>query len=531
MPFVGSLPSRGLALAILAVAPWALAAGSLWSAGLCLLASGGALFALHRALKPAGEAARLLRGQMDASEVSDAVVLGEGTRRLIERIEALEHRWVRRHAISGLPIRESLLERIAAALAAKPESLVVGAIRFADYKRLAAFDPDAAESALKGFAQRLTATLGRDRALAHVDRDCFAILFDGATPDAAQREMTALCYALGAEIDADSIVLIPEVEAGSAIWPADGADGPALLNQATLSLARVGGAAPSRMRSAEEARERFTIEQGLRLAVARHELELNFQPVVDLSRGVLVGAEALLRWRHPDVGLIEPARFVPVLEDSDLTREIGLWALNAACEEARRWLDRGLPQLKVAVNLSARQLQDEDLAPAIARTLARHALPPQLLELELTETAAAEDAGRTRRLFTTLRELGVAIAIDDFGSGYSSLSYLKNLPFDKLKIDREFVRDVDRRRDSQAICRSLVELSRGLGISVLAEGTETLGEVETLQRLGCNLFQGFYFSRPLSAEDFLLYAAHPDGRSGSPDARAQQHQLRRRIGS
>ncbi|MDQ8755312.1 bifunctional diguanylate cyclase/phosphodiesterase [Sphingosinicella sp. LHD-64] len=510
--------------------------GLSWPVAGCVLVSAIALGLLYRTLRPVAQAAHLIRtarADLSPNADSDGAALLLGVRRLLGQLDTLEHRWVRRHAITGLPIRESLVERIEAYLAAQPGSTLVGAIRFNDYKRLAAFDPDAAETALKRFAERLSCSLGRGRMLAHVDRDCFAILFEAVEPAAAQREMTALCYALEIEIDADSIVFTPEVAAGAAVYPEDATNAAALVNHALISLTRMGSAARDRVRphSSDDARERFTIEQGLRLAVERHELELNFQPVVDIARGLLVGAEALLRWRHPDIGMIEPIRFIPILEDSDLTRQIGLWTLNEACHAARSWRRRRLGDLKVAVNLSARQLRDADLASAIERILARHGLPPEALELELTETAAAEDAGRTRQLFGTLRTLGVTIAIDDFGSGYSSLSYLKNLPFDKLKIDREFVHDVDRRRDSQAICRSLIELSRGLGIGVLAEGAETLEEVETLQKLGCSLFQGFYFSKPLSADDFVLYAQHPNGRAHGNDARGRQRQLQQRVGT
>ena len=192
--------------------------------------------------------------------------------------------------------------------------------------------------------------------------------------------------------------------------------------------------------------------------------------------------------------------------------EIGRWTLNTACREMRRWRQRGLDTLKVAVNLSAAQLRDPTLKQTIQRTLERHRLNAATLELELTETAATEDAERTHSLFGELRALGVSLAIDDFGSGYSSLSYLKNLPFDKLKVDREFVVDVHLRKDSQAICRSLVALTRGLDLQILAEGVESWDEVEFLRGLGCQIFQGFIFSRPLNSDQFVEFALDPQWR-------------------
>jgi len=520
---IRSIQVRALLLVLIVTGTWAGAfagTASHWWVGLPpILVSIVALILLNAWLRPISRAVRLLRGlEPDAPPPvgAEGRWLLAQTQSLIERLEALEHRWVRR------------LEAIDAHLRSDHAQCFVGAIRFADYKRLSAFDPDAAEAALKQFAVRLAASLGKRRLLAHVDRDCFAILFDGAAPDHARIEMSALSYAMSGEIECEGLALIPEVETGAAIYP-DDADSPAgLLNQALVSLSRR-GTVPATGSHAEDARERFVIAQGLRLAIERHELELNFQPVVDTADGVLVGAEALLRWRHPQVGLISPSRFVPILEDSDMTREIGLWALNAACKEVRGWADLGLPHLRIAVNLSARQLDDADLKPAIQRTLARHGLSPNLLEIELTETAAARDAERTRHLFRQLRALGVSIAIDDFGSGYSSLSYLKNLPFDKLKIDREFVSDVHLRRDSQAICRSIIELARGLGISVLAEGVEKVEEVDQLQRLGCRLFQGFYFGRPMRGDDFVQYALHPDGRAARRDTRGEQERLKQEM--
>jgi EAL domain-containing protein (putative c-di-GMP-specific phosphodiesterase class I) len=252
------------------------------------------------------------------------------------------------------------------------------------------------------------------------------------------------------------------------------------------------------------------MEQGLRQAIGREQLLMHYQPVVDLSLGKVIGAEALLRWRHPKLGLVPPTEFIPILEESGMMEEVGLWVLNTACREVAAWEDSGLKGLKMAVNLSARQLVDPNLNAVILRTLERHRLAPKSLELELTETAAMEDAERTRALFGDLLDMGVSVAIDDFGSGYSSLSYLKKLPFSKLKIDREFVTDVDSRPDSQAICRALVELARGLGIAVLAEGVETRAEVETLTALGCSIFQGFYFARPLPAADFIRTVTDPE---------------------
>jgi Amt family ammonium transporter len=468
-------------------------------------------------------------GEADAGahRDDDLAIIVSGVARLTKRVQALQHRWVWRHPLTGMPIRESLAQAIGEDLVKGAAPTLVGALRFVDYNRLAAFDPAVADAALKRFVDRLSSSLGPLRPVAHVDRDCFAIWFRGSDAETAIVEMQALCYTLGAELTAGTMKVIPEIEVGTALYPADGEEPAALINHALAALARPGATGVAELapgQSAHVARERFALEQDLHHAIERGQFDMAFQPVVDLSEGKLIGAEALLRWRHPEEGMVSPARFIPILEDADLIDEIGRWTLNFACKEMRRWQKRGLDDLKVAVNLSANQLRDTGLLPMVQRTLARHRLPPRALELELTETAATEDRERTFALFKELRDLGVSLAIDDFGSGYSSLSYLKNLPFDKLKIDREFVTDVHLRKDSQAICRSLIELTRGLGLQILAEGVESLDEVETLRRFGCHIFQGYFFARPLSSDQFVECALDPawQERLRNPVARAHQ---------
>jgi EAL domain-containing protein (putative c-di-GMP-specific phosphodiesterase class I) len=256
---------------------------------------------------------------------------------------------------------------------------------------------------------------------------------------------------------------------------------------------------------------------------------LHFQPVVDVAAGAVVGAEALLRWRHPDRGLVSPAEFIPVLEEAGMMDEVGLWVLNTACRQARSWQDQGLPGLKMAVNLSARQFHDPKLNNSIIGALKHYGLAPAQLELELTETATMEDTVLTKQLFGELRDLGVSVAIDDFGTGYSSLSYLKNLPFSKLKIDREFVAEVHQRRDSHAICAALVELARGLEIQILAEGVETQNEANALRHLGCSMFQGYFFARPLASEDFVRTVTDPTWLSAISAAAPASLNLKRRL--
>lgn len=519
-----SFTARLVAVAALAVAPWpaaflAVRGGSILPALICAILSTAALSWIAFALRPLARIAlgfrTMAQAGPDAPELAgmgDMEAVSRGVAHLTDRIHALQHRWAWRHPLTGFAIRENLIGAIAEDLAGEPAPTILGAIRFVDYQRLSAFDPATADAALRRLSERLAASLGPSRPMAHVDRDCFAIWFRNTAADAATVELKALCYALEAEIEAGEMAILPEIEIGIARYPADAREPAALINHALVSFAKRGAVAAAAAPAGDPflvARERFALEQDLRHAIDREQLNMVFQPVVDLASGRMVGAEALLRWRHPEAGMVSPARFIPILEDADLIDEIGRWTLNAACREARRWQRHGVNGVRVAVNLSATQLRDPGLKLVIERTLERHRLSPQALELELTETAATEDAERTFALFGALRTLGVKLAIDDFGSGYSSLRYLKNLPFDKLKIDREFVVDVDRHKDSQAICRSLIELTRGLGLEVLAEGVESREEVRTLLRFGCHIFQGFYFSEPIASEQLMKTALDP----------------------
>ncbi|MET0293992.1 MAG: GGDEF domain-containing phosphodiesterase [Phenylobacterium sp.] len=524
-------------LALLAVETVRVGPGPLM---LGLLGATLGLAALAYWLRPVGETARLLREASWSAEQPLGQPPRESAHRLLadarqvaQALEALRHRLSNRHPISGLQTREPFLALMAQDMDEGGPTLVLGVVRFGDYERLAAFDQAAADGALAAFAERLHGAVAKTRTLAQVDRDCFAVWFRDASPETAAAELQAIAYVVSQEIATGELKIAPDVSVGAAIFPHDAADAATLLTRAYAALPKGGqnrGALSFfSSRTSAEARDRYALEQDLRAALTGDEFLLHFQPVVDVDAGRCLGAEALLRWRHSERGLVAPGEFIPVLEESGLMREVGLWVLNAACREARLWEESGLTGLKVAVNLSAVQFKDPGLNTVILRTLERHALSPKSLELELTETAAMEDVERTRRMFGELRELGVSVAIDDFGAGYSSLSYLKNLPFSKLKIDREFVTKADQRRDERAICTALIELGLGLDIAVLAEGAETFEEVQTLHRLGCSQFQGFYFARPMAGPDFVRTVKDPEWLSSLYPPAAQRPRPGRRI--
>jgi EAL domain-containing protein (putative c-di-GMP-specific phosphodiesterase class I)/GGDEF domain-containing protein len=429
---------------------------------------------------------------------------------MVAQLASVGHRLPQRHPITGMATRELLIDAIDTRGPGHSESCL-GVIEVLDFDRLCAFDAQSAEQLIKAIATRITDMVNSSRVVAQIDRGRFAIWF-GATPMSdARAEFDALLYALQNRVTADTIDLLPQFACGLAIEQGERLPGTEFLARAIAALVSGtgDGAADGDVRIVS-AKQRFVFEQGLRQAIARHEFRLVYQPFVNADEERVSGGEALLRWASAEHGDVPPTTFIPIVEAVGMAEEVGMWVLNEACDEAARWPFSGLSDLKVAVNLSALQLGRGDFDAVVERMLKRHSMPARALELELTETVAAGKSLGISNLFQRLRALGVSMSIDDFGTGFSSLSYLKNLKFDKLKIDREFVTDVHRQRDSQAICQSIIALGRGLGIEVLAEGVEQWDEFAWLRRYGCALYQGYYFSKPLMPREFLAFASDKD---------------------
>ena len=248
----------------------------------------------------------------------------------------------------------------------------------------------------------------------------------------------------------------------------------------------------------------------LQHAVENGELHLHYQPKVDSATGSLRGMEALIRWMHPERGMISPAEFIPVAEDTGLIGAIGRWALQEACRQNAEWQRAGLRPLRVAVNLSARQFNSGNLLGEIDTALSQSGLSIDLLELEITESMVMDDPEGVIRLLGAIHERGIHLSLDDFGTGHSSLAYLKRFPIDCVKIDRAFVKDIPENADDVAIARMIVAMAKALGLSTVAEGVETAEQLELLKSMGCDQIQGYFFSRPLPADQFLAYYhAHP----------------------
>jgi EAL domain-containing protein (putative c-di-GMP-specific phosphodiesterase class I) len=255
--------------------------------------------------------------------------------------------------------------------------------------------------------------------------------------------------------------------------------------------------------------ERLSLENSLRHALKRQEFFLLYQPQVDLSSGTIIGVEALLRWQHPDLGIIMPTEFVALLEETGLIVPVGSWVLKSACQQAVAWHQAGFNQLTVSVNLSGRQFNNPDIIKSFSETIAQSGIDPTLLEMELTESMLMRNASKTISALNSLHHLGIQIAVDDFGTGYSSLNYLRRFPISTLKIDRSFIRDVVDDADDAAIATAIIVMAQSLNLRVVAEGVETDAQKAFLQERNCQLIQGDWFSVPVDAESITQMLGTP----------------------
>jgi diguanylate cyclase (GGDEF)-like protein/PAS domain S-box-containing protein len=411
--------------------------------------------------------------------------------------------------LTDLPNRgvlEQQLERALAQAARNGRSL---AVLFVDLDRFKfvndSLGHEAGDRVLVETARRLRQCLRASDPVFRLGGDEFVVLLEETGDPGAVRTVAAKILSALSEpyrLDAQEFHLSASV--GIANYPEDAGDRAGLLRCADLAMYRAKelGKNNYQFYSAQlnaQSVERMMLESALRHALERGEFDLAWQARVGIGDGRITGVEALLRWRHPELGVVSPGQFVPLAEETGLIVPIGDWAIEAACRQARRWLDAGLPPVRVAVNLSARQFEHETLVQTVGRLLDEYRLPPGTLELEITESLVMHNPEQAVRLLDELRRLGVSLSIDDFGTGYSSLAQLKRFPVDTLKIDRSFVQDLP---DDAAITSAVVAMARSLRLRTVAEGVETPEQLEFLRRLGCDEIQGYLFSRPIPAEEF-----------------------------
>jgi diguanylate cyclase (GGDEF)-like protein/PAS domain S-box-containing protein len=374
---------------------------------------------------------------------------------------------------------------------------------------------------LRGVAKRLRSTLREEDMLARLNSDEFAIVQSGiARPEEAVLLARRLLAAIGEPYLLDGHSIVVGASIGIAMAPGDGDESEKLLKNADMALSRAKNDSRGTFSFFEagmdaRAQTRRKIEIDLRAAIQNDVLRPHYQPLIDLKSGRITGLEALLRWPHPERGMIAPSEFIPVAEETGLIAALGALILRRACMDAARWPN----EVRVAVNLSPLQFRAGNLLQVVMDALKQSGLPPKRLELEITETLLLEKSSQVLATLHALRALGVRISMDDFGTGYSSLSYLRSFPFDKIKIDQSFVRDLGANRDAQAIVRAIVSLGISLGVTITAEGVETEAELNCLRAEGCHEAQGFLFShaRP-NAEIVALLRAQRGADSSADEA-------------
>ncbi|MDK9704284.1 MAG: EAL domain-containing protein [Sulfuritalea sp.] len=370
-----------------------------------------------------------------------------------------------------------------------------------------AFGHLAGDELLATICTRLRAVLRDDDLLGRLEGGQFAVLLKQAPERSAVETMTGrLIDAIAQPVTIHGSDVVTKSCVGICLIPEDGAESTVLLRNAGTAMhnARANGKNVHRFFAADMSTgvaERLRLESDLRWALQRKELVLHYQPQVDIASGRIIGFESLLRWRHPELGLLMPDSFIPLAEESRLILPIGTWVLEEACRQNRAWQDEGLPAMMMAVNLSAVQFNEHDVVAIVARTLAASGLDPRWLELEITEGVIMQEPERVVRILQELRDLGVRLSIDDFGTGYSSLSYLKRFPIDKIKIDKSFVRDLDRSSGDAAIVRMVIAIARELEHKVIAEGVETAEQLEFLRQHNCIEYQGYLCSQAVPSGD------------------------------
>jgi diguanylate cyclase (GGDEF)-like protein len=370
---------------------------------------------------------------------------------------------------------------------------------------------------LKVVAQRLHRCLRGSDILCRIGGDEFAIILESAgainSTDVAEKILSVLA----APFDVTIHEIYVTASVGISLYPQDASDLETLTRNADTAMYQAKGRGKNAYEKFhpeldQRVQKRLSLETSLHKALERGELSLHYQPQINLRDGSLVGVEALLRWHHPELGMISPAEFIPVAEESGLIVQVGRWALRNACRQMALWRDAGYGCVQVSVNLSPRQTRDNQLVHDIINALRDYNLSPSQLELEITETVLMENVHANVDLLHRLQTEGIRLSIDDFGTGYSSMAYLKRFPIDQVKVDRTFIRDIPGDGDDEAITTAIIAMAHSLGLSVVAEGVETAMQLEFLRTAGCDIIQGFYFSQPKppqQIEEFLKQRSVP----------------------
>ena len=436
--------------------------------------------------------------------------------------EALIHQLAHFDHLTGLPNRASIEDRLQQeiALARVDRPLTIMWLDLDGFKTINdSMGYETGNLLLVNIANRLRQELDDSACLARTGGDGFIAVLPDTAHQSATVQAKRMLDALKQPLQINSRELSVTASLGIAVCPSDGSTMVALLNRAETAMYKVKDDgrnglhfyAPEMQQNSERT---LAVLQALKLALARDQLHMVYQPQIDAFSGRMVGSEALLRWRHPQLGNVSPAEFIPLAERNGLIVSIGTWVLRQVMRQIRVWRDAGLPEMTVAVNLSAVQFAQPDLIEVIQRIANEEGVEPSLVELELTEAVALKNPEAAAKSIKALQEAGFKVSIDDFGTGYSSMTYLKKFAVDKLKIDQSFVRGVESSTNDQAIVRATVQMAHGLGMITIAEGVETQAEMDFLRSCGCDEMQGYLFSRPLDEVDFEAFVCRQLNHAG-----------------
>jgi diguanylate cyclase (GGDEF)-like protein len=450
---------------------------------------------------------RLARANDELREARDSLEM-----RVAERTRELEYR-ATHDQLTGLSNRPLLIDRLQTAICnAQREGRMV-AVVYLDIDSFTFINTGLGNACgdefLRQTARRLARLVRDSDTVARIGSDEFVILLTGLdSPERCSARLNAMLAAVREPVPLAGKDTVVTCSIGAAIYPLDGEEAELLLRRANSAMLRAKHSGKDNIQLYASTRdaavaERIELETELRRAVPAGELVLHYQPKLDLATGAFVGAEALVRWQHPKLGLLPPGRFIPLAEDSALIVTLGEHVLLQACVQARIWRESGFGDKTVAVNLAARQLRDARIVDTVRQALHATGLPPSSLELEITESSIVHDIAHATGLLHQLRDLGVTISIDDFGTGYSSLSALRNFPANKLKIDRSFIHEIETSPSAAAVVLAVISFARTLGMRVVAEGVETVGQAAYLHAHGCDEVQGYLVARPLPAAQLL----------------------------
>lgn len=420
------------------------------------------------------------------------------------------HFLTRHDSLTGLPNRFCLMEELEKAIEDRPDEEALVAIIYLDLDRFKTINDslgyEAGNQMLKKIAERLLNCVGKRGIAARLAADEFAILLTSmrSVSEVGNFAQTVF-YTLQIPFTIYGFQMFYSASVGVAVYPQDAHTPSELLGNADIATYR------SKNENAKgykfytpdmsvQLEERLNLERSMRLALQNEEYSLHYQPQQELQSGKIVGLEALIRWNHPDKGLISPANFIPLAEETGFIMRIGEWVLREACRQLKSWQQQFTQPLRVAVNISARQFHDEGLPGLIKQVIEEFALDPKCLEIEITESTFIRDIGSAVAMLKKIKKLGVKVALDDFGTGFSSLSYLKSFKTDYLKIDQSFIREVTENKDDMEIVSAIIAMAGKLSLKTIAEGVETEAQYNFLKAQGCDMVQGYFLGRPVPAE-------------------------------